>query len=268
MKNQSGASLLELLVVLVIAGILVTFAVAQFGRSRDNIGRQNIAREFKVSLERARFDSVKRRASSVGEMSTVKLLSATSFSYTTDLNQNGRIENPVETRTVDFGNRSDVQVTGTGFIYPVTISFDQRGQITAKNSADADINPLFYFCNGPCTVSTANAANSNIIYVSPTGTVAMLKGGEAVPTFGNPAVTSVASNTSVNPLLAVWTAASSTPTPSPSPTPSASPTPTPSPTPSVTPTPIPIACQAGENPSITGCICQSPMWVRSNGRCR
>src|SRR5438128_1555056 len=121
-NSQSGASLMEVLIVVAIAAILVTFAITQFGRSNRNLDRQNIAREFKVSLERARFDSVKRRASSSADESTVTVLSPTSFSYTTDLNQNGQIDNPAETRTVDFASRgSDVTIAGTAFVYPITI---------------------------------------------------------------------------------------------------------------------------------------------------
>src|SRR3954465_3341651 len=111
--HQMGASLLELLVVLAIASILTTVAASQLGRSDKNLQRQNIAREFKISLERARFDSVKRRPTSPAEESKVTVISATSFSYTGDLNQNGRLDNPGETITVDFGNRSDVRITGT-----------------------------------------------------------------------------------------------------------------------------------------------------------
>ena len=60
--SQRGASVIEVLIVLVVVGILAVLAIASFGKSRENFARQNVAREFKVRLERARFDSVKRRA--------------------------------------------------------------------------------------------------------------------------------------------------------------------------------------------------------------
>ena len=267
MSTQSGASVMELVIVLAIAAILLTFAVAQFGRSGKNFDRQNIAREIKVSLERARFDSVKRRPDSVADMSKVTILSATSFSYTMDLNQNGQIDG-AETRTVDFAGRSDVRIAGTDLVFPITIRFDPQGQITATNGASSEIIPFFYVCNGNCTSATANAANSNVIYISPTGTVAMMAGGQTVPTFGNPAVTAINSNTSINSLLAVWDDSSGAPTPTPTPSATPSPTPTPLPTPTPTSTPVPVTCVYGEKPSVTGCICRSPMRVRSNGKCQ
>lgn len=263
---------MELLVVLAIAVILLTFSVAQFGGADNIFKRQNIARELKVSLERARFDSVKRRPSSVADQSKIVILSSTSYSYTTDFNQNGQIDEPGETRVRDFSGGSGVNFASNGLYFPITIRFDARGHITATNGAAYDVVPLFYVCNGECTASTATAANSNIIYVSPTGTVAMLSGSETVPTFANPAVTAINRNTSVNPLLAVWDDSSTGPTLTPTPTPAPTPTPTPIPTPtlSASPTPTPVAptCSYGERPATTGCICRSPMWVRRSGRCQ
>src|SRR5689334_13162247 len=90
-QSQRGVSLVEILVVLVIVGVLVTLAIAQFGRSKENIDRQTLAKEFKVALERSRFDSVKRRPATCDDMSRVEILSATSFRYITDLDQNGTL---------------------------------------------------------------------------------------------------------------------------------------------------------------------------------
>ena len=275
MNTQSGVSVMELVIVLAIAAILLTFAAAQFGRAGDNFHRQNIARELKVSLERARFDSVKRRANGFADMSKVTILSETSFSYTADFNQNGEIDEPGETRTVDFADRGDVRIAGNTLIFPITISFNQQGQITAVDGSGADMVPLFYICNGSCTPSTVTSLNSNLIYVSPTGTVAMMVGGTTVPTFNDPAVTDVDSDLFVNPLLAVWdsTGEVAATTPVPTPTPTSTPTPTPSPSPTTTPLPSSTAtpttrCAYGDKPSSTGCVCTAPMWVRNNGKCQ
>jgi len=273
---------MELLVVLSIAAVVTTFSVSLFGNSKSNFQRQNAARQFKNYLERARFDAVKRRATG-GQFSTVKVLSSTSYSYTLDLNQNGTIDSG-ETISVDLSNSGVMIAANSSF--PMTVSFDQRGETTTTDGANASATPLFYFCNGSCTSASSTDQNSNIIYVSPTGTVAMMKGGTTLPTFNNPSVTTVASNTSVNPMLAVWEAATSTPQASPTPTPTSSPTPsptaspinstptpTPSPTPTGTPTPTPsptatpATCQSGAYAS-TGCQCVAPMWIRSNGKCR
>lgn len=263
LNSQSGVSVMEMLIVLAVVAIIVTFAVSRFGRSGDNLQRQNIAREFKVSLERARFDSVKRRANVCADMSRVTINDATSFSLTTDLNQNGTLET-AEAQNRSFANQSDVTMVGNGITFPVTIRFDERGHalLTDCVSTPPPNVPLLYFCNGTCTPSTANSQNSNVVFVSPTGTVAMLTGGESMPTFANPNVSNVNSSVQVNPLLAVW--APTTPSPTPVPV-------TPTPTPIPTPTPTPFYCPSGApwaKPADTGCTCQSPMWVRSNGQCK
>ena len=270
-SSKAGFSIVELLIVITIAVILTTFAVIRFTGARENFQRQNVAREFKNSLERARFDAVKRRPTSTSDMSVVRVLSATSFSYTTDRNQNGVIDGTAETLTIDFSQRAKgVRIVGDGFVYPITIAFDRRGQIRVRNGADQPMTPIFYFCDRGCTPSTANSANSNIVYVSPTGTVAMMQGGDTIPTFTNPSVTAVASDFSVNPMLSVWDAdTSATPNPSPTPTPITLPTPSPIPSPSISPTPSPTppACTVGQKESVNNCKCVSPMWVRKNGKC-
>lgn len=274
LANQRGVSIVEVLVVLGIALILVTASVSMFGRSNDVLHRQNAARSLKNFLERARFDSVKRRPSSPDQEARIELVSPTLFRYSIDLNQNGRLETS-ETIAVNTGALGSVRMVGDSFVFPVTIRFDRRGHISAVNSDGVEINPLVYFCSGSCTTTTANAQNSNIIYVSPTGTVAMLRGGDTIPTFEVPAISTVNSTTAVNPMLAEWRPSNSTgtPTPTPTPTPQASPTPTPTPTPTPntgpTPTPTPSVptCQSGQSVSAP-CTCVSPMWVRSNGKCR
>ena len=88
-------------IVLVIASILVTLAVSRFAGATANLHRQNVAREFKVSLERARFDSVKRRASQSSAMASVSVINETSYSVTTDLDQDGAID-AGETQLTDW----------------------------------------------------------------------------------------------------------------------------------------------------------------------
>ena len=108
---QSGKSLIEMLIVLAVMAILVTFAIARLGRAPDNFRRQNITREFKVNLERARFDSVKRRPESYSNMAKVIVNGATSFSVALDLNQNGTIET-TEIRLINFSRLGDVRIVG------------------------------------------------------------------------------------------------------------------------------------------------------------
>ncbi|HKP69477.1 MAG TPA: type II secretion system protein [Pyrinomonadaceae bacterium] len=292
--SEDGYSLIEIVLVMVIMAIMTTFAILALGSSTQNLDRQNITKEFKVSLERARFDSVRRRASECTDMARVEITSATTYNIVTDVNQNGAIDSD-DYRPVDFGSRSLVQMVDDPVpTYPVIIRFDERGNASSGTcGAETPVDSPTVFCEIPCTADTATALNSNIVFVSPTGTAAMLTGGETIPTFADPTTTSVDSASQINPLLAVWDLiVEATPTPSvtpsvsptvpptatPSPSPTDTPTPTPTPTVTVTPTPDPSAsptpsptpnyCVSGQYPGTNGCICSPTQYLHNNGKCR
>lgn len=260
-KHEAGASVIEVLVVAVVTMILLAAAVTQLSNSRDLAQRQNLAREFKVYLERARFDSMKRHANVCDQMSAVTINDTTSFSVATDFNQNGQLDLPGERRDITLAGRSNATILGSGLTLPVTIRFDERGRalLTDCVTAAPPNIPLLYFCNGTCTTSTVTDQNANVLYLSATGTIAMMPGTAVAPMFAPPVVTNVNSDTQVNPRVSVWT-----PTAPPTPTP----LPTPSPTPVASPTPRDCIGSPFEKPADTGCNCKSPMWVRSNGFCK
>src|SRR5688500_9987031 len=212
-NSESGKSILEIVIMLVIIAIVVTFAFAQLSRPKDHFQRQNMARELKVYLERARFDSVKRRAEGANNLSRVVITSSKSFSVTTDLNQNGTLETPAETRVVNFSGQSNVQIMGTGLSFPVTMSFDRHGHVTTTNSSGTEINPIYTFCDSGCTLQNANSSNATVIFVSPSGTVSMTAGGETLPVFQAPSVTNVNSSLNTYSLVQVIPTASPQSTP-------------------------------------------------------
>jgi prepilin-type N-terminal cleavage/methylation domain-containing protein len=287
--SQRGASVIEVLIVVTIIAILAAFAIARFGTAKENFDRRNIAREFKVSLERARFDSVKRRANVCTDMSGVTV-NTTNFTLMTDMNQNGTLEGG-ENRQISIAGRSDVTIVPNGVTLPFTIRFDERGRAyindcSVGSTPSADI-PLLYFCNGTCTVATATDQNSSVIFVSPAGTVAMLDGGSGMPTFDPPTVSTQVADSGIDRQLLVTDPSLPAPSPSASPTGTGTPvsTPDPSPSPSVSPTvspdpsgtptptptatPTPAACPTvapwGVPPA---CTCISPQRVRGNGECK
>lgn len=285
-RTERGMSLIEVIVVVLIISILVVFAVAQFGEASTVFETQNVARELKVNIERARFDSVKRRPELVTDMSRIVLLSSTSFSVSIDLDQDGVLEN-TETRTIDYSGRSNVRIVGQALTFPVTMVFDRRGHVTTTDGIGTEISPLFIICDGCTSFLDADNPTSYFIRISPTGTVSMYDNGQMPASVQNPTVTSVNSNTSIEPLVSTAPGAidltgvtgfpvppppspSPSPTASPSPVPTVTPTPTSTPIPTPTPsqTPPPVACARNERPATTGCVCMPPMSVNGSGRCR
>ena len=194
-------SVFELLLVIVIIGIVTTMALMSLGRSREMFTRQNIARELKVSMERARFDAIKRRVAGTAEMAQIVFLSETSYRIRYDLNWNGTLDT-TDQRVVDFSGRGDIRIRGTNLTFPTTVSFGEDGAVTVLNSTGVSITPVFNICDQGCT-GTATASNTTVISISPMGTVDMYAAGASRPTFTNPTTTLVNSNTQINPLIRV-----------------------------------------------------------------
>jgi prepilin-type N-terminal cleavage/methylation domain-containing protein len=181
---QRGFSLIEVFIVLVIIAIVTTFALLTFGSSKVDLHRQAVAREFKIYLERARFDSVKRRAEDPNR-ATIILNNATSFTAHLDLNEDGTLQ-ANETRTVDFTQRSSTQILVTDTLnYPVTISFDRRGHVTTLDGLDNEINPVFTICSNCADASP----DRSVISLSTTGTVAVTTDEGDPSTLPTPVVT-------------------------------------------------------------------------------
>ena len=267
LKTQRGFSLIEMMIVLLIISILVVFAVAQFGEASTVFETQNVARELKVNLERARFDSVKRRPGSIADMSRVVINNDTSISVSLDRNQDGVLQT-TETRTIDFSGRNNVKIVGSGIAYPVTLRFDRRGQVSTTDALGLEISPLFIVCDECTTFADADNPTSYYIKLSPTGTVSMYDNGQTPPSIADPTVTSVNSNTSIVPMASTAPGALDLTGITGMPTPVPNPSPTPTPTPTPIPTPTPASCALNERPAVTGCVCLSPLSVRADGRCR
>ena len=187
-QGQDGTTLVEVLVVVVIISIVAAFAIMNRGSANEQFKRQNVARELKVAFERARFDSVKRRAEGANQAHVV--VDAGTYTLVTDVNQDGDTLDPVDSLTTNFAGQN-ISISSDGTSLPVTVTFDKRGETTYTD------DPVFLVCNGSCTFSNDTSANANIVLVTPTGTVNLLPGGSTPPTFAAPNVSNVPGNTSI-----------------------------------------------------------------------
>jgi len=194
-RGQDGTTFVEVMVVLLIISVVAAIAIMNRGSANEQFKRQNVARELKVAFERARFDSVKRRAEGADRAQVV--VNADSFTLITDVNQDGDLLDSVDSATTNFGGQG-VSISDDGTNLPVTVTFDKRGEVSHTD------DPVFLVCNGTCAFSNDRSANANIVLVTPTGTVNLLAGGTDLPTFGDPAgFTNISTTTGVNPDVVV-----------------------------------------------------------------
>jgi prepilin-type N-terminal cleavage/methylation domain-containing protein len=197
LNSQSGVSLVELLVVIIVIAIVASMALLQRGSAQAQFQRQNISRELKTAFERARFDSVKRRAECPAAQAKVTVY-VDHFILTTYQIQSGTL-----TAVNETNNFSGSVISTNGNTTPeVVVSFDQRGEVSATRSASA-IAPVFNICNGT-TCSGAGVSTADTVLISRTGTVNLLAGLASGPSFGAPGGTASVTD-SVNTNLVIST---------------------------------------------------------------
>ena len=192
LNEQRGASMIEILVVLVIIAIAATLALMRMGTANTQFQRQNVARELKVAFERARFDSVKRHAGGAGPSNVT--VCATSYILKTDSNNDGTYE----TLVTNFAAQNITIAGYTSMTLPVTVTFDKRGEVTATGG----VNPQFLVCNGACpTPPTVDTAD--LVLVTPTGTVNLLAGNATPPTFISPGIANVSTTAGISNMVSL-----------------------------------------------------------------
>lgn len=198
-RSQRGVSIVELLIVFVVIGVLSAIAIPNLMNANGGLQRQNVARQLKSYFERARFDSVKRNAFNSDELAKVVINSSTSFSLALDTNYNGRIEN-TEISNMPFANGNGVKIVGNNLIFPVTITFNNRGQAKAIDGTNTAISPVFTVCEKNCTSATADPSNSETLWVSPTGNVDLVKTGDIYLDPATPDISVINTGSKINPM--------------------------------------------------------------------
>ncbi|MCA1615736.1 MAG: type II secretion system GspH family protein [Acidobacteria bacterium] len=137
-RREGGFTTVELIVVLAVAGILASLAVAQ-NRAQTAMRVTTSRQLFAQYLEKARLDSKRRRATNVAQMSGVRITAADRYLVTLDFTGTGT----VQTREVALPDGVTFD-----FVEPVLIRFDSRGrptdevEITLKGGYGGDSPPL------------------------------------------------------------------------------------------------------------------------------
>lgn len=175
--SQSGVSLVELLVVMIIIALVASIAFMSRGSANEIFQRQNGSNQLKQILERARFDSVKRRADGSSARPFARVtVNSDSFVLRTYNDVTGSVPAATD-ETVLLAPGVVAAHYNTGIALPMVINYTRRGEPSVAL-------PQFRICNLSC--SSPNGTNSDIVIVTPTGTVNLLPGNATLPTFTNP----------------------------------------------------------------------------------
>jgi prepilin-type N-terminal cleavage/methylation domain-containing protein len=176
-KKEAGVSLVELLVVMVIIAIVMTMAILSRGDANEIFQRKNAIGELKVAFERARFDSVKRRADGAEPYpySSVEVRS-TGFTLRTYTREGNAATATEHSQVQTFPNGVTLNHISSG-VLPMTISFNRRGEVVTGS-------PQF-------RITDAKSGGSETILVSATGTVNVISGGATPTPFPAPALSAL-----------------------------------------------------------------------------
>lgn len=125
--SESGFSVVELIVVILIIAIIAAFSVMGINRVRASMNLNNSARTMIQYLEKARIDSIRRRANSISLMASVEVLNSKTYRVTMDFDGNGAIR----TRDVTVENGVSIVIPNdpdTGLPDPAKVLFNWRGK--------------------------------------------------------------------------------------------------------------------------------------------
>lgn len=211
--NERGASLVQLLTVLAIISVLAGVAVRNFSAAGRDMQRENALRKMTVNLEKARADSVRRRATQPYNMSRIMITGDSSYLTYNDYDSNGTISwNESRTESVSSGNSLKLVVTGR--VYPATsvarltatpsspiyIFYDWRGLAIVLNSSGYTVNDASFTIaetNNGAIPETFNSENSTTMRMTGGGDIVVSNGTVQATTYSTPSVTNVNANTNI-----------------------------------------------------------------------
>src|SRR2546430_2896527 len=131
--EQSGFSVIQLLVAIVLISIVSAFALLQISSTKASLSLQNSVRQLATYIERARMDAIRRHATTSDMFSSVAFTSNSTYNVKMDFDGTG---SPY-TRTFTFD--SNVPGIPPGSPLP-TVSFNWRGRISSCTATFAIFN--------------------------------------------------------------------------------------------------------------------------------
>ena len=121
LASDSGISMLDLLIVAMLIGAVVSFVLTSFEKAQKSLRLTNATQEFAAHVKQAQIDSKKRHATTAPQMAQITILNNRYYTVTIDSNDDGQLDPPV---VVSLEDRH-VQMNGP---FPRTVMFDWLGR--------------------------------------------------------------------------------------------------------------------------------------------
>lgn len=126
LRSSKGVSMLDLLIVMMLAGTVMSFMMAGLGQAQKPLVLTNAAQQFSSYVQQARSDSKKLHATTAPQMAQVTILNDRYYTVTLDSNGDGALDPPM---VVSLEERR-VRMDGP---FPRTFMFDWLGRTFDPN---------------------------------------------------------------------------------------------------------------------------------------
>jgi Tfp pilus assembly protein FimT len=155
-RRERGFSAIEIMIVLTVSMVLMTFALVGVDQARERVRLQDGARALTNQLEKARTDSIRRHADAASQAG-VQILNASTYRVAFDQNSDG---------VLAAGETLDVALpTGVTFVInpaPSAASYDWRGRVAT---------PITYTLQNSTGTTTVNITGAGDVSLNSTAVV-------------------------------------------------------------------------------------------------
>jgi len=145
-STSAGFSVLDMLIVVVIVSIIVTYILGQISTIQKPLARTNAAQRLTAYVQTARSDSMRRHANEITRMAQITVVDAQGYNVSLDANGDGNLDPPI---FVDLKDQK-LKIDGP---FPRMYMFDAQGR-----TVDAGRNPI---ASGSITIS--NGSGKSVI---------------------------------------------------------------------------------------------------------
>ncbi len=145
---SAGFSVLDMLIVVVIVAIIVTFVLGQINTIQKPLARKNAAQRLTAYVQSARSDSIRRHATEINRMAQITVSDAHGYNVSLDANLDGVLDSPV---FVDLKDQN-IKLDGP---FPRMYMFDAQGR-----TVDSGRNPI-----SSASITLFNGSGKSVINV-------------------------------------------------------------------------------------------------------